>query len=118
MAKRYRQTQARFRKKVKFMGVDGGAVPLISATFLSLALIVASGSTDTRGVCLCASPFVATLGIMLALFTDKRPHFASDALTSLLPGARFRTARRPRTYPIHPGLNPASRGNHARSSHP
>ena len=85
-----RDTHARFRKKVKFLGVEGGLKPLIGSGTLSLVLINAvefsPASGNPAAITLAVLPFLATFAYLALLVSGRRPHFARDLLYSALNG--------------------------------
>jgi hypothetical protein len=85
-----RDTRARFRKKVKFLGVEGGLKPLIGSGAVSLALINVVEFSPAAGnpvaITLAVLPFLATFAYMALLVSGRRPHFARDLLYSALNG--------------------------------
>jgi hypothetical protein len=101
-----RDTQARLRGKVKFLGVEGGVMPVVISAGVSAILItVASQSGSILDACLGALPFVLTFGYMLIFVTGRRPYFARDLVCRVLMG-RCLSPLPPQKQP----QNPATKG--------
>ena len=85
-----RDTRARFRKKVKFLGVEGGLKPLIGSGAVSLALINLVEFSPAAGnpvaITFAVLPFLLTFAYLALLVSGRRPHFARDLLYSVLNG--------------------------------
>ena len=82
-----RDTRAKLRSRVKFLGVEGGVMPVIvSASVSAILITVASQSGSILDACLGALPFVLTFGYMLIFVTGRRPHFARDTVCVVLLG--------------------------------
>jgi len=105
-----RDTRSKLRSKVKFLGVEGGVLPVvISAAFSAMLIAIASQSGSIPLACLGSMPFVLTFGYLLIFVTGRRPHFTRDlvclylygrALSPLPPGKQPRNpARRVRAAP-------------------
>jgi hypothetical protein len=103
----YRDTKARLRKDVRFLGVDGGVLPLCFSGCLSAVFLVASfskpgGDTFTKTV-ISMLPFVSTYLYLLIFRTGRRPHFDRDLLYWCLYGKAVSPAP-PKYQPVHPVL--------------
>jgi hypothetical protein len=105
-----RDTRSKLRSKVKFLGVEGGVLPVvISAAVSAMLIAIASQSGSIPLACLGSMPFVLTFGYLLLFVTGRRPHFTRDlvclylygrALSPLPPGKQPQTpARRIRAAP-------------------
>jgi hypothetical protein len=82
-----RDTEARLRGKVKYLGVEGGVLPLVITGAVSAILItIASQSGSILDACLGALPFVLTFCYMLIFVTGRRPHFSKDLVCHALIG--------------------------------
>jgi hypothetical protein len=85
-----RDTRARFRKRVKFLGIEGGLIPLIISGATSLVLLQALQFSGRSGnpalIGLAALPLAGTFGYLMLLVSGRRPHFARDLIFSLING--------------------------------
>jgi len=92
---------------VKFLGVEGGVMPVIVSASVSAVLItVASQSGSILDACLGALPFVLTFGYMLIFVTGRRPHFTRDLAGVVLNGRALSPSP-----PTQQPRNPARRGH-------
>jgi hypothetical protein len=108
-----RDTKARFRKRVRFLGVEGGVLPLAISGGVSAAL--ALGASQLHGkvwMALALAPFVLTFIYMLVFITGRRPHFARDIAAICLSPRTFRalSPASPGSQPRHPTLPKLARG--------
>ena len=101
-----RDTRSKLLSRVKFLGVDGGVLPVVISGAVSAMLIAtASQSGSIPLACLGATPFVVTFGYLLIFVTGRRPHFMRDVVCLFLYGQAI--------SPLPPGKqpqNPARRG--------
>lgn len=85
-----RDTRARFRPKVRFLGVEGGLKPLIGSGAVSLVLINAVEFSPATGnpiaITLAILPFLLTFAYLALLVSGRRPHFARDLLYCVING--------------------------------
>lgn len=85
-----RDTRARFRKKVKFLGMEGGLKPLIGSGAVSLALINVVEFSPATGnpvaITFAVLPFLLTFAYLALLVSGRRPHFARDLLYAAING--------------------------------
>jgi len=108
----YRETKARFRKKVKFWGVEGGVLPVaVSAVVSAVMLLLAFQRPEWDPVSktlLSASPFVLTYAYLRAFKTGRRPYFDRDLYFYFINGRGVSPAP-PNRQPIHPVLGRKAR---------
>ena len=99
-----RDTKARWRNRVPFLGVEGGVYPLIISGAVSIFLIL--GATfmhpDWQGFGIALVPFAVTWSYMRLFLTGKRPHYARDFAAGLRPHSRYLSPAPPRIQPVHP----------------
>lgn len=102
-----RDTRARLRKRVKFLGIEGGLIPLISSGAVSLILLQALQFSGRQGnpalIALAALPFAGTFGFLLVFVSGRRPHFARDQIFSVINGRAVSPAP-PAQRVRHPGM--------------
>jgi hypothetical protein len=106
-----RDTKARFRRRVKFLGVEGGVLPLVISGGLSVFLVSAA-SLNGGGFPLMAVgalPFCLVYAYLALFVTGQRPHWSADQLRLILHGRAVPT-RRPADFPQHPALTKSPRG--------
>jgi hypothetical protein len=97
-----RDTQAKFSRRIKFWGVEGGVLPVvISASVSALLISIAAQSGSIPMACLGALPFVMTFGYLLIFVTGRRPHFTRDLVCLFLYG-RALSPVPPSVQPRHP----------------
>jgi len=97
-----RDTQARFSRRIKFWGAEGGVLPVvISAAVSALLISIASQSGSIPLACLGSMPFVLTFGYLLIFVTGRRPHFTRDLACVVLIG-RAISPLPPNKQPINP----------------
>jgi hypothetical protein len=107
-----RATNARFRKKVRFWGVEGGVWPLAgSAAASGLLSLWFSHCGNTLGAWLSTLPFVLTFTYHAVFVTGRRPHFRRDLCGLALRGRALSPAPRG-AQPAHPSLQRLPRGVH------
>ena len=101
-----RDTRSKLRSRVKFLGVEGGVLPVVvSAAVSGMLIAIASQSGSIPLACLGSMPFVLTFGYLLIFVTGRRPHFTRDLVCLFLYGRAI--------SPLPPGKqpqNPARRG--------
>lgn len=101
-----RDTRSKLRSKVKFLGVEGGVLPVvISAAVSAMLIAIASQAGNIPLACLGSMPFVLTFGYLMIFVTGRRPHFTRDLVCLCLYGRAI--------SPLPPGKqpqNPAGRG--------
>jgi hypothetical protein len=114
-----RETGARLRKRVKFLGVEGGVLPLVVAGTISAGLVLPATQPVNPGLlCVAVAPFFLTFGYMLVFVTNRRPHFARDFLFLCFGGAKSVSPKIPNQQPRHPGMPRVTRGiNGATANH-
>jgi len=82
-----RDTRSKLLSRVKFLGVEGGVLPVVISGAVSAMLIaIASQSGRILLACLGSMPFVATFGYLLIFVTGRRPHFTRDLVCLFLYG--------------------------------
>jgi hypothetical protein len=82
-----RDTRAKLRAKVKFLGCEGGVLQIvISASISAMLIAIASQSGSIPLACLGSLPFVLTFGYLLIFVTGRRPHFTRDLVCLFLYG--------------------------------
>jgi len=97
-----RDTRAKLRAKVKFLGCEGGVLPIvISASISAMLIAIASQSGSIPLACLGSVPFVLTFGYLLIFVTGRRPHFTRDTVCVVLLG-RAVSPLPPNKQPINP----------------
>ena len=103
----YRETRARFRRSVRFWGIEGGVVPLTASGLLSLFLLVSVTQHEEWNilvkVALSVSPFVLTYGYMWVFRNNRRPYMDRDLFYSVIYGRSVSPEPASR-QPIHPVL--------------
>jgi hypothetical protein len=109
----YRETKARFRRNVRFLGVEGGVMPLTISGLISF-LMLASVSQDAGGDgvlngILAMTPFAVTYGYMRIFRNGRRPYMDRDLLYSIIYG-RSVSPEPPVRQPVHPVLGRAPGG--------
>jgi hypothetical protein len=101
-----RDTQARFRRRVRFLGVEGGLKPLIGSGVVSLALLNLVEFSPYAGqpwaVALAAAPFVLAFAYLALFVSGRRPHFSRDLIYAVLNG-RSASPLPPAERVRHPG---------------
>jgi hypothetical protein len=103
-----RDTHARSTTRVRFLGVEGGVLPVLSAAGGSLALLLLANLLKSLALYVLAPfPFLLTYGYLLLFVTGRRPHFARDVARTLVLGKAV-SPMMPKYQPIHPGLKHAS----------
>jgi hypothetical protein len=96
-----RDTKAKFRLRVKFLGVEGGVLPVVISASVSAVLVaVASNRGSVLLGCLGMLPFVCVFGYLLIFVTGRRPHFTRDLCALWLNGRSI--------SPVPPGLQPVN----------
>lgn len=94
-----RDTRSKLRFRVKFLGVEGGVLPVvISAAVSAMLIAIASQSGSILLACLGSMPFVLTFGYLLIFVTGRRPHFTRDLVCLYLYGRAL--------SPLPPGKQP------------
>ena len=84
---RLRDTQAKLRRRIKFLGVENGTLPLIISGGLSVCfLTAASGTNNPLLIALALVPFGGTFVYMLVFYSGRHPHFARDLVSVVLDG--------------------------------
>jgi len=97
-----RDTRSKLTSRVKFLGVEGGVLPVIVPGAVSSMLIaIAAQSGSIPMACLGAMPFVLTFGYLLIFVTGRRPHFTRDVVCRFLYG-RALSPRPPGLQPVNP----------------
>ena len=101
---RLRDTQARFRKRVRFWGLDAPVFVLVGSAALSgLLALNATRTGNVVGTWFSVVPFGLTFTYYAVFVTGHRPHFREDLFGLLLRGRALSPA--PRTaQPKHPCL--------------
>lgn len=103
-----RDTHARSTTRVRFLGVEGGVLPVLAAAGGSLVLLLLANLLKSLVVYVLAPfPFVLTYGYLLLFVTGRRPHFARDLARALVLG-RAVSPLTPKLQPRHPRLEHAS----------
>jgi hypothetical protein len=98
-----RETKAKWKKRVPFLGVEGGVLPLIIAGLITL--LCTFGASRQRAILpyvVGLAPVVCTWTYMLIFLTGRRPHFTRDTLFMLFPNAKAQSPNKPQYQPIHP----------------
>jgi hypothetical protein len=94
-----RDTRSKLLARVKFLGVEGGVLPVVISGAVSAMLIaIASQSGSIPLACLGSMPFVLTFGYLLIFVTGRRPHFTRDFVCLYLYGRAL--------SPLPPGKQP------------
>src|SRR5262249_8369173 len=97
-----RDTRSKLTSRVKFLGVEGGVLPVIvSGAVSSMLIAIAAQSGSIPMACLGAMPFVLTFGYLLIFVTGRRPHFTRDVVCRFLYG-RALSPRPPGLQPVNP----------------
>ena len=97
-----RDTRSKLLSRVKFLGVEGGVLPVvISAAVSAMLIAIASQSGSVPLACLGSLPFVLTFGYLLIFVTGRRPHFTRDLVCLYLYG-RALSPLPPRKQPQNP----------------
>jgi len=98
-----RDTRSKLNPRVKFLGVEGGVLPVVISAAVSALLIsiAAQSANPIPMVCLGAMPFVLTFGYLLIFVTGRRPHFTRDTVCVVLLG-RAISPLPPNKQPINP----------------
>jgi hypothetical protein len=97
-----RDTRSKLRSKVKFLGTEGGVLPVVvSASVSAMLIAIASQSGSIPLACLGSMPFVMTFGYLLIFVTGRRPHFTRDLACVVLIG-RAISPLPPNKQPINP----------------
>jgi hypothetical protein len=105
-----RPTNARFRKRVAFWGIEGGVLPLvISVTVSAILGVLASSPFRWWAMAIAVSPFVLTFGYMRLFLTNRQPHFAGDLLNLWCNGRSVSPSPSSR-QPQHPIVKKLARG--------
>ena len=83
-----RDTRSKLNPRLKFLGVEGGVLPVVISAAVSALLIsiAAQSANPIPMVCLGAMPFVLTFGYLLIFVTGRRPHFTRDLVCYFLNG--------------------------------
>jgi hypothetical protein len=103
-----RDTHARSTTRTKFLGVEGGVLPILSAAGGSLVLLLLANALKSAALYVLAPfPFVLTYGYLLVFVTGRRPHFARDVARALVLGKAV-SPLTPKLQPRHPRLEHAS----------
>jgi hypothetical protein len=99
---RLRDTQAKLRRRIKFLGVENGTLPLIISGGLSVCfLTAASGTNNPLLIALALAPFEGTFLYMLVFYSGRRPHFARDLVAVFLEGKAV-SPRMKQDQPVNP----------------
>jgi hypothetical protein len=103
----YRETKARFRRSVRFWGIEGGVIPLTASGLVSLFLLVtlsqdANGDAVLNGL-LTVSPFALTYGYMWVFRSNRRPYMDRDLFYAFIYGRSVSPEPSSR-QPVHPVL--------------
>jgi hypothetical protein len=94
-----RDTKARFKLSISFLGVEGGVLPVVISAAVSAILIsIASSRGSIPLTVVACMPFVLTFGYLLIFVTGRRPHFTRDLVCLWLNGKAV--------SPVPPGLKP------------
>ena len=98
-----RDTRSKLNPRLKFLGVEGGVLPVVISAAVSALLIsiAAQSANPILMVCLGAMPFVLTFGYLLIFVTGRRPHFTRDTVCVVLLG-RAISPLPPNKQPINP----------------
>jgi hypothetical protein len=98
-----RDTRSKLNPRVKFLGVEGGVLPVVISAALSALLIsiAAQSANPIPMACLGSMPFVVTFGYLLIFVTGRRPHFVRDLVCLFLYG-RSISPLPPRKQPQNP----------------
>lgn len=103
-----RDTHARSTTRVRFLGVEGGVLPVLSAAGGSLALLLLANLLKSLSLYVLAPfPFLLTYGYLLLFVTGRRPHFARDVARAFVLGKAV-SPMIPKFQPRHPGSKHAS----------
>jgi hypothetical protein len=103
-----RDTHARSTTRIRFLGVEGGVLPVLAAAGGSLFLLLLANLLRSLALyALSPFPFLLTYGYLLLFVTSRRPHFARDVARALVLG-RASSPLIPKLQPRHPGLKHAS----------
>ena len=82
-----RDTRSKLRSRVKFLGVEGGVLPVVISGAVSAMLIaIGAQSGSIPLACVGSTPFVLTFGYLLIFVTGRRPHFTRDLVCYFLNG--------------------------------
>jgi hypothetical protein len=104
-----RDTRSKLRSKVKFLGVEGGVLPVVvSASVSAMLIAIASQSGSIPLACLGSMPFVMTFGYLLIFVTGRRPHFTRDLVRLYLYGRAL--------SPLPPGKQPQNPARRVRAT--
>ena len=99
---RLRDTQAKLRRRIKFLGVENGTLPLIISGGVSVCFLTsASGTNNPWLIGLALVPFGGTLVYMLVFYSGRRPHFARDIVAVVLEGKAV-SPRTKQDQPVNP----------------
>ena len=103
-----RDTHARSTTRIRFLGVEGGVLPVLAAAGGSLFLLLLANLLRSLALyALSPFPFLLTYGYLLLFVTSRRPHFARDVARALVLG-RASSPLIPKLQPRHPALKHAS----------
>lgn len=103
-----RDTHARSTTRVRFLGVEGGVLPVLAAAGGSLFLLLLADLLKSLVLYgLAPFPFLLTYSYLLLFVTGRRPHFARDVARALVLG-RAVSPLIPKLQPRHPGFKHAS----------
>jgi hypothetical protein len=105
-----RDTNARFRKRVRYWGVEAGVWPLAgSAAASGLLALYFSQNGSSWGLWPAVLPFALTFTYHAVFVTGRRPHFRRDLWGLCLRGGALSPAPRG-AQPQHPSLKRLPRG--------
>jgi hypothetical protein len=106
-----RVTHSRFRKRVRYWGVEGGVLPLVgSAAASGMLALYTTQSGTSFGTYLSVLPFALTFTYYAVFVTGRRPHFRDDLWGLCLRG-RSQSPPPSRAQPLHPSLSKSYRGS-------
>lgn len=107
---RLRDTQARFRKRVRFWGLEAPVSALVgSAAASGLLALRASQTGNALGTWFSVLPFGLTFLYYAVFVTGRPPHFREDLFGLFLRGRAISPAPRA-AQPRHPCLSRIKRG--------
>jgi hypothetical protein len=120
MAIQFRETRARFKERVRFLGLETSPVPIVIAAVLSVLLITLSYYSNRDmsiflRTLLCGSPLLLTLGYIWLFKTGRRPNLDRDLFMWVMNGNTV-SPWPPASQPIHPGYHTKRVGSGVRRS--